>query len=125
LTVEELAVNDLRETFHHWGRTLALPVKGRTIGQLLPHRSAEVWRGSVVSDASKADLAALYAWWPDVEDDLKSFLDRWRTKLGGHLKLALESQRDAAIAVENERYQSRQGEVSRLIEENTIERLRR
>jgi len=34
-TVEELAVNDLRETFHHWSRTLALPVKGRTLGQLL------------------------------------------------------------------------------------------
>jgi hypothetical protein len=125
LTVEELAVNDLRETFHHWSRTLALPVKARTLGQLLPHRSAEVWRGSIVGDASEADRTALCAWWPDVEDDLKSFLDGWRTKLRGRLKQALESQRDDAIATENERYQSRQGEVSRLIEENTVERLRR
>lgn len=125
LTLEELAVNDLRETFHHWSRTLALPVKGRTLGQLLPHRSAEVWRGSTTGEASEADRLALCAWWPDVEDDLKSCLDDWRVKLGGRLKQTLESQRDAAIATENERYQSRQGEVSRLIEENTVERLRR
>jgi superfamily II DNA or RNA helicase len=125
ITVEELAVNDLRETFHHWSRTLALPVKGRTLGQLLPHRSAEAWRGSAVGEASEADRLALCAWWPDVEGDLKSFLDDWRIKLGTRLKQALESQRDAAIATENERYQSRQGEVSKLIEENTVERLRR
>jgi len=124
-TVEELAVNDLRETFHHWSRTLALPVKGRTLGQLLPHQSAKIWRSSIVGDASEADRVAVCNWWPDVEDDLKSFLDGWRTKLGGRLKQALESQRADAIAAENERYQSRQGEVSRLIEENTVERLRR
>ena len=125
LTVEELAVNDLRETFHHWSRTLALPVKGRTLGQLLPHLSAEAWRGSIAGETSEADRVALCAWWPEVEDDLKSFLDGWRTKLGARLKTALESQRADAIAAENERYQSRQGEVSALIEANTVERLRR
>lgn len=125
LTVEELAVNDLRETFHHWSRTLALPVKGRALGQLLPHQSAEVWRNSITGEASDADRDALFTWWPDVEDDLKSFLDGWRTKLGGRLKQTLESQRADAIAAENERYQSRQGEVSALIEANTVERLRR
>ena len=33
LTVEELAVNKLREPFHHWIRTLRLPVSD---GELLP-----------------------------------------------------------------------------------------
>ena len=102
-----------------------MPVKDRTLRQLLPHQSAKIWRSSIVGDASEADRVAVCNWWPDVEDDLKSFLDGWRTKLGGRLKQALESQRADAIAVENERYQSRQGEVSRLIEENTVERLRR
>jgi hypothetical protein len=27
LSVEELAVNDLRETFHHWVRTLIFPIQ--------------------------------------------------------------------------------------------------
>ena len=35
LTIEELAVNDLRETFHHWVRTLALPVKKGALGKPL------------------------------------------------------------------------------------------
>ena len=125
LTVEELAVNDLRETFHHWSRTLALPVKAGKLGKLLPHQSAEAWRRSLAGEVSEADRAKIFDWWPDVEDDVKSFLADWRTTLGGRLKSALESQRDAAIAAENDRYQSRQGEVSKLIEENTVERLRR
>ena len=118
LTVEELAVNDLRETFHHWSRTLALPVKGRSLGQLLAHRSAEIWRGSAVSEASEADCAALCAWWPDVEDDLKSFLDGWRAKLGGCLKQALESQREAAIAAENA--PERRGPVARRLKREDL-----
>jgi superfamily II DNA or RNA helicase len=125
LTVEELAVNDLRETFHHWSRTFALPVKGRALGKLLPHQSAEAWRNNISGDASEAERVALCGWWPEVEDEVKSFLDDWRINLGGRLKTALESQRADAIATENERYQSRQGEVSALIEANTVERLRR
>jgi hypothetical protein len=40
LNVEELAVNDLRETFHHWVRTLVFPVIHGTLGTPLPHLSA-------------------------------------------------------------------------------------
>jgi hypothetical protein len=125
LTVEELAVNDLRETFHHWARTLALPVKRGGLGNLLPHQNAQAWRRSLTGDGTDVDRAAVSRWWPEVEDAVKSVLDVWRTQLSTRLKRTLESQRDAAIAAENERYQSRQGEVSRLIEENTVERLRR
>ena len=37
LSIEELAVNDLRETFHHWVRTVAFPVRGGKLGAVLPH----------------------------------------------------------------------------------------
>ena len=37
LTIEELAVNELRESFHHWVRTVCLPVKDGAIAAALPH----------------------------------------------------------------------------------------
>ena len=37
LSVEELGVNELRETFHRWVRTVALPVRDGDIGVPLPH----------------------------------------------------------------------------------------
>ena len=40
LSVEELAVNDLRETFHHWVRTIAFAVRSGELGAVLAHRPA-------------------------------------------------------------------------------------
>ena len=37
LSIEELGVNELRETFHRWVRTLALPVRDGLAGDPLPH----------------------------------------------------------------------------------------
>jgi hypothetical protein len=45
LTVEEMAVNELRETFHHWVRTVALPIKGGVLGDAAGLRRA-AWRAS-------------------------------------------------------------------------------
>lgn len=44
LSVEALAVNDLRETFHHWVRPVAVafPVKNEKLGAPLPHAAAAV-----------------------------------------------------------------------------------
>ena len=48
LTVEEMAINELRETFHHWTRTLAIPVSGGKPGQpeayAGPHHGAVIFR---------------------------------------------------------------------------------
>ena len=72
LTIEELAVNDLRETFHHWVRTLALPGRKRAaLGKPLPHRSAAEWSASVTGAAADSDTVAVCDWWPDIEDDVK------------------------------------------------------
>ncbi|MEZ5285571.1 MAG: hypothetical protein R2712_12365 [Vicinamibacterales bacterium] len=40
LTVEELAVNELRETFHDWVTDAAVPDRARHARGLLPHRAA-------------------------------------------------------------------------------------
>ena len=46
LSIEELAVNELRETFHRWVRTLALPVRDGGIGVPLAHVPARIRRGA-------------------------------------------------------------------------------
>ena len=37
VTVEEMAVYELRETFHHWVRTVVLPVRQSALGDPLPY----------------------------------------------------------------------------------------
>src|SRR5690606_23286788 len=57
LTVEEMAVNDLRETFHHWTRTLALPVKNGALGEPLPSADPSITRVVQTKSESLVDAA--------------------------------------------------------------------
>ena len=47
LSVEEIGVNALRETFHRWVRTLALPVRDGALGEPLAHVPALTLRGAL------------------------------------------------------------------------------
>ena len=124
LSVEELAVNDLRETFHHWVRTLVFPVVGGRLGSPLSHRTALELRGGQPT-LDERHLEAGRAVVEDVEPDLKAYLGHHAE----HLTRALRKQLDLAGAQarrdEEERYRSRQGEVSTLIAENTLAKLER
>ncbi len=124
LSVEELAVNDLRETFHHWVRTLAFPVRGGVLGPPLSHRPAMVLRQAhPVNDAGLRERAR------DLIDDLSPELGRFlcghAERLTNELRRRLEVTGAQARKQEEERYKSRQGEVSSLIAENTLAKLER
>ena len=124
LTVEELAVNELRETFHHWVRTIAFPVAGDALGELLPHRTALSLRGGMlIHDEQLIDRARDLI--TDVEPDLHEHLARMARSLTEQLKSQLETDREVARRDEDERYRSRQGEISTLIASNTIGKLER
>ncbi|MFV1969200.1 MAG: helicase-related protein, partial [Pirellulaceae bacterium] len=122
LSVEELAVNELRETFHHWIRTLAVPVAGDELGQMLHHapavrlRGAEPCRNPQIIDRAR-DLLS------DVEPDLQEIVKNARSDLTSRLQDQLEVDGQQARKEEQERYQSRQGEVSALIAENSLAKL--
>lgn len=124
LSVEELAVNELRESFHHWVRTLAFPVAKGRLGQPLSHRSALELRGGLPTlheqhhDAARSVV-------DDVEPDLKAFLSHHAEQLTQALRKQLEASGVQAHRQEEERYRSRQGEVSTLIAENTLAKLER
>jgi superfamily II DNA or RNA helicase len=124
LSVEELAVNDLRETFHHWVRTLVFPVTRGQLGAPLPHASAIDLRNAAPT-LDKTHYAAGRAVIEDVELELKAHITRHAAKLTRDLQTQLEETGKTARADEEQRYRSRQAEVSSLINENTLAKLER
>ncbi|MBK8179258.1 MAG: hypothetical protein IPK67_10305 [Planctomycetes bacterium] len=124
LSVEELAVNDLREAFHHWVRTIAFPIVRGALGVPLPHNPAIQLRGArTTHDAAHLERArSLYE---DLEPELGRALGEHARTLTTRLRQALEQSHTQARAQEDERYKSRLGEVSKLIVENTLAKLER
>ncbi len=140
LSLEELAVNELRETFHHWVRTIAFPVQGGVLGERERHVPArnlaasaraartDAGNGSLPGDLSaptpaEEDLARTI--FLDVEADLEAVVTRHAEGLTESLREQLQVDGQEALKREDERYRSRQGEVSELIEQTRIQRLER
>lgn len=124
LSVEELAVNDLRETFHHWVGTWCLPVEGDTIGAPLPHRPAMALRAKV-GEIDERDIAMAQRLWGDVEPDVRSFLENIAAALARALTESLERAGKRALEREIERFRSRQGEINALMGQQSLARLER
>ncbi len=124
LSFEELAVNELRESFHHWVRTVVLPIRNGRLGEPLPHQPAMLLRTARAShDTAHRTLARDLL--DDVTPDLKRFLTAHAQHLTTTLKRRLQSAGNEARKQEEERYRSRQAEVSSLIAENTLAKLER
>jgi len=123
LTVEEMAVNELRETFHHWVRTVVLPVRQGALGDSLaysgPHGAPAA--GIEYPDGSQAarDL------WDDVDDSVRSWLTGYRAKLTETLTRELKTAGTEAAAHEKEAFERRITEVSNLQRNQSIEKLKR
>jgi superfamily II DNA or RNA helicase len=122
LHVEELAVNDLRESFHHWVQTYRIPVAAGKLGQALEHMPAIEHRGSKPC-LDQVDLARDIL--SDLDIDLQDFVKQRRSDLTAKLREQLAADGEAARKEEDRRYQSRQGEVSSLIAENTLAKIER
>jgi hypothetical protein len=124
LNVEELAVNELREMFHHWVRTIAFTVHNGELSEPLPHATARGLRAGqpLSGDGTRADARTVFE---DVEADLKRFVLRHAQHLTSSLQHHLKAAGAAARKDEDERYRSRQGEVSALIADNTLGKLER
>jgi hypothetical protein len=124
LSCEELAVNDLRETFHHWVRTIGFPVNGDKLGNPLSHEPALKMRGATATHDQQNYQRAREVL-DEVGPDVVRFLREHREKLTSDLRRQLVVDGEEARKREDERYRSRQGEVSILIAENTLGKLER
>jgi len=122
LHLEELAVNQLRETFHHWVETVLLPVKKGELDVPLHHKPAMTLRDAQpCRDANLLEKARDLL--GDLEPDIQTFVKRHREKLTERLLAQLELDLREALEKEESHFQSRQGEVSALIAENTLAKL--
>lgn len=122
LTVEELAVNELREGFHHWTRTIALPVRDGRLAEPWPHVPALQWRDrkTPVTADDQSRAAAIF---DDVETQLKHYLSTHAEQLTAALQSVIVEAGQRARKDEDERYRSRQGEISALIQDTTLQKL--
>lgn len=124
LSIEELAVNELRETFHHWVRTVAFPVRNGSLGSPLPPRPAlELREGRPTYQAEDGEAARGLVL--DFEPQLQQFLREHARQLTAELHAQLSDDGEQAKKQEDERYRSRQGEISSLIADNTLAKLER
>jgi hypothetical protein len=122
LTLEELAVNDLREGFHHWVRTVCLPVRDGSFGAPLPHATAAALARDL-ERSSAADVTRARDLWEDVSREFRDVLRGLATNLEQRVSEALVSERREAVEREEARFRSRQGELSTLIEEQSLAKL--
>jgi hypothetical protein len=125
ITLEELAVNDLRETFHHWVRTVVLPVHAGRIGAALPHVSAAQLALETHVTPSSATLERARDLWLDIDTEVKTFVASYAARLTANLKAELTSENRLARDREQSRFQSRQAELSALITDRRLDKLER
>ena len=124
LSIEELGVNELRESFHHWVRTVGFPIGGGRIGSPLMDLSLDEL-GSGRGTTKSADWDHARDLLGDADRDLRRWLRTRQDDLTRSLRGQLKDDEAAARKREDQRYRQREGEVSTLIEQSTVRRLER
>jgi hypothetical protein len=122
LTVEEMAVNDLREPFHHWVRTHSFGVKdGELIGPF-PYVPPSSDRPATVAAGDQAVQRARDIW-NEIDGDLRAFTKKQAELLTSALQNVLGQAGKDALKDERERFAHRLKEVQRAMSETSIARL--
>jgi len=119
LTVEELAVNELREPCHHWVRSLAMPVRGGILGEPLPHRAAGDWEAG----PTPGDRTAALDVWDAVDDAVKKRVLALQAQLTAKLAARMKSAGEAVRDLEKKRFDRRKKELERAIGENQLAKI--
>lgn len=123
LTVEEMAVNELRETFHHWVRTVALPVSKGVLGTALTYSGPHAAAHAGEEDPGSADQAR--AIWDEVDGDVRNWIGAYRTELTGIVTKELQSAGVNAVKLEDDAFDRRIKEVIALQGNQSIDKLKR
>ncbi|MEH2093397.1 DISARM system SNF2-like helicase DrmD [Nostoc sp.] len=124
LTVEELAVNELREPFHHWVRTVRFPIINSELGEILPHLPAGV---DCPSGGQPEQIAIQQAQdlWDEISPDVREVLKNLAVDLTQQLETQLQAKRKVALKEETERFKSRLKEVEKAMKETSIEKIKK
>ena len=123
LTVEEMAVNDLRETLHHWVRTLAIPVAGGELGEVLPYAGPHHGRPASMLAQHRVNEARRL--WDAVDMELGSFIKSYRQELTESIRTHLVQVGKTSFRHEKEAFERRINEVAALQRDQSLDKLRR
>jgi len=112
LTVEELAVNELREAFHHWVRTIRFPVVNGSLGHRLPHVPAsEDQRGALVT--SPELIRAARDLWASVSPEVEDFLATHAKAMTQQAQARLEFDLNLETDTQKGLFRTRRQEIER------------
>lgn len=115
LTVGKLAVNELRESFHHWVRTVRYPIKNSELGEVLPHIPAGV-DYPLAQEPSPRDIQRAQDLWDEISPDVKQVLKDLVKDLTKQLKDQLSEKGKLALKEETERFKNRIKEVEKAMQ---------
>jgi superfamily II DNA or RNA helicase len=119
LTVEEFAVNKLREPCHHWVKTIVFPVVDEELLPALDELPASEW--SV--DTGQGDLEIARDLWSDVEREVKKEVQAMQRLLTERLLTKLQVSGAEVKKLETNRFKQRKRELATAIGENQREKL--
>lgn len=122
LTVEELAINELREPFHHWVRTVRFPIKNNELGETLPHISSGEDRPDY-QEPNLSDIQQAQDLWDEISLDVKEVLKTLAIDLTKQLQRQLQEKENLALKEEKERFKNRIKEVEKAMNETSIEKI--
>lgn len=123
LTLEELAVNELREPCHHWVRTVAMDVRAGELGPARPVEPADHELNATLPDAEAIELARRE--WDEVDRDLKRWVEQSQRELTAAIAARLQAASKVVADREKLRFAQRQKELEKAISDNQIAKLER
>ena len=117
--LEEMAVNQLREAFHNWVRTMDFPVIKGQLQTALPHHSAfhNRQKGSLPEKKRIEEARNLY---DDLFSDFRKLIIQEEKRCGEAILQKLTDDGKRRLEEERKNFQSREGELSSMIRERTI-----
>lgn len=122
LTVEELAVNALREPFHHWVTTIRFAIRDGELAEQLPFVLPALDHETTPVEDSQA-IAMVQELWSDIERDVKRQLNQLSQALTQNLAHELQQRYNIALAEETDRFKLRIQEVKRAKSATSIQKL--
>ena len=122
LTIEELALNGLRQVFHHWLRTLRLPVIKGNLQPSLPHIPAGQDRPTS-RQPSKAAVTRAREIWDEITLAIRKLVQDEQKQRTEQANNILAEQGQAALQQEKKRFDERIAEVRQALSDLSVKRL--
>lgn len=117
-----MLLEELREPFHHWVRTVRFPIQDGELGEALPHVPASQDHSSS-APVGRAEVEQARELWEEISLEMRDELKRMAKQLNDQLEAQLKSKSKEALKEERERFRHRLQEVERAMKETTIQKL--